>query len=43
VISRGLVEEDAIEELGFEFKYNNTGAFMLDGSLTTVRIGLRYC
>jgi hypothetical protein len=36
IISRGLVEESALEELGFPFRYTVTGEFALDGRLSTV-------
>lgn len=37
LISKDLVEEYALLELGFQFKMSSTGAYALDGRLTTVR------
>lgn len=36
IISKDLIEEHALEELGFQYKMTVTGAYALDGRLATV-------
>lgn len=37
-IQKALVEEYALMELGFEYRTNDTGVYILDGRLTYVSI-----